>query len=233
MASLLDIGIPLRSAISAVLQGYLSQYIRDIQLDGIGLLGDVVLHNLELRLETLQELLPPSLPFTFTRGFIRELRISIPWTSLMSSPIHIRVDTVEVVAMTREAAARAVAAGKITPPAAVQLPTAAPSALPDWLQSRIVRILANIRLSLANVVLKYVHHHVALVAAVRLIEVMSADPAAGWTPAFVTPIGARKEVRSECAHVVLLAALIDMYSPFLALSHIFSCSHWGLFFFSC
>ena len=63
MTSLLDLGAPLRSALASVLQAYLSTYIRDIRLDGLGLLGDVVLHNLELRLDALQDLLPPALPF--------------------------------------------------------------------------------------------------------------------------------------------------------------------------
>jgi hypothetical protein len=206
MSSLLDIGVPLRSALTAILQTYLSTYIRDIQLDGIGLLGDVVLHNLELRLDALQELLPPSLPFTFTRGFVRELRISIPWTSLTSTPIHIRVDTVEVVATTREDAALASAraasggggkgggGGAPAPPLPPPPPPAAPSTLPDWLQSRIMRVLANIRLTMTNVVLKYRHRHVALVAAIRTLDVCSANADANWAPAFITPAGATKEM---------------------------------------
>lgn len=199
MSSLLDIGVPLRSALTAVLQTYLSTYIRDIQLDGIGLLGDVVLHNLELRLDALQELLPPSLPFTFTRGFVRELRISIPWTSLTSTPIHIRVDTVEVVATTREDAALAAAraGGKGGAPVAPAPPApapAAPSTLPEWIQSRIMRVLANIRLTMTNVVLKYRHRHVALVAAIRTLDVSSANADANWAPAFIAPVGATKEM---------------------------------------
>ncbi len=39
---------------------------------GMGLLGsDIVLNNLELRLEALQELVPTPLTFEFTRGYVR------------------------------------------------------------------------------------------------------------------------------------------------------------------
>ena len=39
---------------------------------GLGVLGsDLVLNNLELRLETLQELIPTPLTFEFTRGYVR------------------------------------------------------------------------------------------------------------------------------------------------------------------
>ncbi len=43
-----------------------------LSLAGLGVLGsDLVLNNLELRLEALQELVPTPLTFEFTRGYVR------------------------------------------------------------------------------------------------------------------------------------------------------------------
>ncbi|ETV75648.1 hypothetical protein H257_10044 [Aphanomyces astaci] len=35
--------------------------------------------------------------FDFSRGFIRELRIHIPWTQILSQPIEIKLYTVELI----------------------------------------------------------------------------------------------------------------------------------------
>ena len=58
MASLIAgaIGAPLKRYITQVLHSYLKEYIKDIELESIGVLGsDLVLQNLELRLDVLQE----------------------------------------------------------------------------------------------------------------------------------------------------------------------------------
>ena len=47
--------------------------------------GSVVLHNLELNLETLLH----GLPVTVERAFARQLRLVIPWTSLATQPIQV------------------------------------------------------------------------------------------------------------------------------------------------
>ena len=45
---------PLKMAVTSALQGLLSQYIKDIELQGMGIMDDIVLNNLELRLDVLQ-----------------------------------------------------------------------------------------------------------------------------------------------------------------------------------
>ena len=75
---------PLKRFIATTLQAQLSKYIVDVQLEELGLLGgDVVLENLELRHDVLQRVLGDKAPeFKLARGYIRELRIKIPWTQL-------------------------------------------------------------------------------------------------------------------------------------------------------
>lgn len=56
MSAVLDmLSSLLRRVLTRALHSYLSQYIKDISLEGLGLMGsDLVLENLELRLDVLQ-----------------------------------------------------------------------------------------------------------------------------------------------------------------------------------
>ncbi|EGZ07795.1 hypothetical protein PHYSODRAFT_385208, partial [Phytophthora sojae] len=88
---------PLRGYIAQNLQFYLSKYIEDIQLEGLGLFGgDLVLNDLEIKRHVLRESLEIPSSFDFSRGFIRELRIHIPWTQLLSQPIEVKLYTIEL-----------------------------------------------------------------------------------------------------------------------------------------
>ena len=44
---------PLKLVVTQQLQSLLSKYIKDIDIEGLGLFGDVVSHNLELRRDVL------------------------------------------------------------------------------------------------------------------------------------------------------------------------------------
>ena len=91
------LGAPVKRAITSALQSLLSKYIKHIKLKDAGVLGgDLRLTNLELRLDTFAKMLAP-LGFEITRGFVKEISISIPWLSIASTPIEIKIDTVEFV----------------------------------------------------------------------------------------------------------------------------------------
>ena len=85
--------------LAAALQSQLSLLIEDINLEGLGLTGgDVVLEHLSLRRDLVRNFLGVERAnFDVVSGFIRELRIAIPWTSLLSSPVEIQIDSVEIV----------------------------------------------------------------------------------------------------------------------------------------
>ncbi len=59
--------------------------------------SDLSLHNLELHLDVLEDDLNIPMAFEISRGFIKELKISIPWTRLLSQPIEITLKCVEVI----------------------------------------------------------------------------------------------------------------------------------------
>ena len=63
---------PLKSYITQTLQFYLSKYIKDVQLEGLGVFGgDLVLNDLEIKRHVLQTSLDIPPTFDFSRGFIR------------------------------------------------------------------------------------------------------------------------------------------------------------------
>ncbi|CAK9101913.1 Vacuolar protein sorting-associated protein 13B (Cohen syndrome protein 1 homolog), partial [Durusdinium trenchii] len=92
---------PLRRYLTQSLEASLSKYIRNINIETIGVGGVIVLRDLELRLGALQRSLKIPLTFEFARGFIKELKIQIPWTKLLSQPVHISVSTIEIILTAR------------------------------------------------------------------------------------------------------------------------------------
>ncbi|GBG27559.1 Vacuolar protein sorting-associated protein 13B [Hondaea fermentalgiana] len=92
---------PLKRYLTQTLSTSLSKYISNINVDTLGVGGDIILRDLELRLDVLQESLKIPLAFEFSRGFIKELRIQIHWTKLMSQPIHVKVSTIEIILTAR------------------------------------------------------------------------------------------------------------------------------------
>ena len=64
----------LKRYITKVIEEKLGQYIAHLDLEGVGIGGDIVLHDLEIKVDALQELLNIPLTFVFSRGFIKELR---------------------------------------------------------------------------------------------------------------------------------------------------------------
>jgi vacuolar protein sorting-associated protein 13B len=82
--------------------GYVDKYIKlrpeDFQLSLWG--GDVVLNNLDLRLDVIEKAM--HLPIVFSSGHIHELRIHVPWTKLGSEPVVITINTIECILKLRE-----------------------------------------------------------------------------------------------------------------------------------
>ena len=97
----------LSSILQRALHKTLSRYFEDLDVSALRLspfAGDVVLTNLLLRMDTLRAI---GLPLSFERGFVRELRIRVPWLKLQSEAIEVLVDMVEVVASSSAAADKA------------------------------------------------------------------------------------------------------------------------------
>ncbi|RHZ35142.1 hypothetical protein DYB26_004615 [Aphanomyces astaci] len=148
---------PLKSYLAQTLQYYLSKYLKDIHLEGFGFFGsDLVLNDLEIKRHVLQTALDIPSSFDFSRGFIRELRIHIPWTQILSQPIEIKLYTVELILTSKDEQPS-------TPPmdgndqqSQIEPPKS------TWLQSMLSKILANISIQVNNLVLKYEQEDIVL-----------------------------------------------------------------------
>ena len=167
---MLDLLSPLRGYIAQSLQFYLSKYIEDIQLERLGLFGgDLVLNDLKIKRHVLRESLDIPSSFDFSRGFIRELRIHIPWTQLLSQPIEVKLYTIELILTAKNEHREQRAARGTTV-------TTADEAMDDqeeaereeerskmehpksgWIHDTLQTILSNISVQVNNLVLKYEH----------------------------------------------------------------------------
>ena len=195
-----------------------SKYIANLDLSALRLSlfgGDVVLRNLELKLDAIRREFAADLPIKFERGFVRELRIRIPWLKLHSEPIELVIDIVELVASLDD---------DDTVPSSVQGSPRASSGLSNgsrdarrdaacaeaseqgssdaraasslgdgWVQNLVSKSLANALLRVNNLVIKFVNARAAATLSVREIELFSAG--AQWERAFVEPEGPSKRLR--------------------------------------
>src|SRR4051812_634992 len=89
----------LQRYLTRLLLAYARRYIRGLagELQLSFWQGDVVLHDLDLRLDVLHRVLGLPRHMHFTRGFVRVLRIHIPWTALTTRPVEVTLEHIECV----------------------------------------------------------------------------------------------------------------------------------------
>ncbi|KAF5296670.1 hypothetical protein FQR65_LT10210 [Abscondita terminalis] len=167
----------LENYITPILLSYVDKYIKnfrpeDSQVSLWG--GDASFHNLDLRLEVLEEEL--HLPFSFVSGHIHELLIHVPWTKLASEPITITINTIECILKVRtpeedndEASQKREPSRKlIHRREEVETP-------PGYVQSLINKIVSNIKIFCNNLILKYVEEDIVVSMNVKLLTFESAN----------------------------------------------------------
>lgn len=98
---------PIRNYISSLLVSALSKYIVGIEVNcmvlyvassiALGILSpEVNLQNVELNLSSLEKDLGLSLPLVIKSSFAKSLKIVIPWTSLLSLPIGVYIENLNI-----------------------------------------------------------------------------------------------------------------------------------------
>ena len=188
----------------------LDRYFDNLHVSQLSLFaGDVVLTNLVVRPEAIRK---AGLPLAVQRGFVRELRIRIPWLRLQSEPIEVIIDTVEIVATplpadvplpaedhAPDATIRPVDASPSVPaPPPATASAAAPTDSGDsWVQSLVRRALLNAALRVSNAVIKLVDGRAVASVSFRYLDVYSVD--ASWARAHVELEGLSKRCASACA----------------------------------
>lgn len=182
----------IESYITPLLMGYVDKYVKlrheDFQLSLWG--GDVVLNNLDLRLDVIEKAI--QLPIIFKSGHIHELRIHVPWTKLGSEPVVITINTIECILKLRETA-YGDTASSATPElkksrsfqakqrqrrqqGGEELP-------PGYLQSIINKISNNVSVVINNLIVKFVEDDIVLSVNVKSLECFSVNEL--WNQAFI------------------------------------------------
>ncbi|KAH9076192.1 hypothetical protein Ae201684P_012680 [Aphanomyces euteiches] len=215
---------PLKGYLAQTLQYYLSKYLKDIHLEGLGIFGsDLVLNDLEIKRHVLQTALDIPSTFDFSRGFIRELRIHIPWTQILSQPIEIKLYTVELILVAKdqqpttrprrnsngsECSSLTYNSKQIDPDSAQQQMEPPKS---SWLQSMLSKILANISIQINNLVLKYEQNDIVLSLTLGLLDVYSANEERNWAKGYEEPKGDHKTI-SKRVDAKDISIFMDRYT---------------------
>ncbi|XP_035658997.1 vacuolar protein sorting-associated protein 13B-like isoform X1 [Branchiostoma floridae] len=187
----------LESYIAPMLMSYVNKYIKnlkpsDLQLSLWG--GDVVLNNLDLRLDVLEQEL--KLPITFLSGHIHELRVHVPWARLGYEPVVITINTIECVLKLRDASpgetdstssktstassrASSVDRSKVKR----QLTGSDADLPPGYVQTLINRVVNNVSIVVNNLILKYVEDDIVLSLNIKSAECYSVNEF--WDSAFI------------------------------------------------
>ncbi|CAH1247692.1 VPS13B [Branchiostoma lanceolatum] len=189
----------LESYIAPMLMSYVNKYIKnlkpsDLQLSLWG--GDVVLNNLDLRLDVLEQEL--KLPITFLSGHIHELRVHVPWARLGYEPVVITINTIECVLKLRDASpgetdsassnsktstassrASSIDRSKVKR----QLTGSDADLPPGYVQTLINRVVNNVSIVVNNLILKYVEDDIVLSLNIKSAEGYSVNEF--WDSAFI------------------------------------------------
>ncbi|CEM30978.1 unnamed protein product [Vitrella brassicaformis CCMP3155] len=192
--------------LSRLILSYASRYLhRDFTTDKISLWeGNIVLNQLELKLDVLADAIgvPPYLELA--RGVIRELRISIPWNAIRAESVKISFDLIEIVVTRRkeplqqERKERKVE--NITP---VKAPPDTSSAAAKekgvgsgkgrgkkgWLRPLLTAVVANAVVEVKNLVIRYVQDEVVASLTVGELKWYPTSPAPEWKRGFTFPQG--------------------------------------------
>ena len=195
----------LQRYISHLILTYAAKYIRNIETHlNLGLWGgDITLNNLEARLDVLQHSLAIPAAFTLSRGFIKELRIHIPWSAILTKPVEVTLTGVEcVLHFNPHASDPQPATPPLTPHS--QPVAAGGSELVEtessggWATDLILKILANLSITLHDLSIKYHEStHTTLCLRLPLFTLHSTDPS--WrSREFMDLLGAWRLMHKVC-----------------------------------
>ncbi|CAB3369189.1 Hypothetical predicted protein [Cloeon dipterum] len=180
------------SYITPIILSYVDKYIKDIRLQDTQVSlwsGEAVFHNLNLRLDVLEQEFAS--PFTFVSGQIHELAINVPWTKLQSEPIKITINTIECVLKLKNYGTDNVETSTVSSTGSREARSKAKKqemeSAPGYVQSLVNKIVSNITIECNNVILKYLEEDMVLSLNVRSLLLQSAN--SSWQPCFaeITP----------------------------------------------
>lgn len=188
----------LESYITPMLMGYINKYVKnikpsDLQVSFWG--GDVVLRNLELRLDVLEQEL--RYPLQIKSGRIRELVLHIPWNAILSKPVEVEIKDVEIVIKLKPIRLNTPATtnrNQDAPQSDIATASTGSEDIPressdqtqqGYLQGYTNRILNNLTFHVRNLVIKVIEEECDLVLSfnIQLLKFGMADEQ--WLPSYI------------------------------------------------
>ncbi|CAL1151396.1 unnamed protein product [Cladocopium goreaui] len=169
--------------------GYICDTLRTDSLSLWG--GDLRVQNFELRSDELAKALgTEGGGLRLTRGFVRELRVVVPWNAIRSQSLRIEVDAVEVIFCSERGRDADQPATPVTgPPGGLPSKESSQESLEEtqetWLQPLLRNIFGNLTVSVDNLVAKLIRN--GAVACVTLERLDSRPQSPSWEAAF-TPL---------------------------------------------
>ncbi|CAF1094400.1 unnamed protein product, partial [Adineta steineri] len=183
----------LESYITPWLLSYIDQYVKlrreDFQLSLWG--GDVVFYNLELRLATIQKLVP-TLPIVFQSGIIHELRIHIPWIRINSEPIVVTINQIElVIVLNKEctstndspSSSSSIQNDSNSDHILIQQQQPATPEQSNYVQTVLARILNNVQIVVNNLIIKFIEEDIVISLSSRTAQCYAANQ--DWLKSFI------------------------------------------------
>ena len=178
--------------LSPLLTSYLSKYVKDIEKNNFQLSvwgGDVVLQNLEFKLDTLDNELG-QLPFSFVSCQAKELCIHVPWNKITSEPITVTLESLECVLKLN--CRKTLKVKKEKP-----LSNSADSSnQQSYINSIIRKIKCNINIIVNNLTIKYVEEDLVLSINIHSVLYKGVDEL--WKPSFIEMKEEDSSMRYAC-----------------------------------
>ncbi|KAL7023795.1 hypothetical protein ACKWTF_012787 [Chironomus riparius] len=164
--------------------------------------GDMVFQNLELKLDVLDEEL--QIPFTFISGFIKYLKIQIPWTKIGNEPITLTINDSELVVKLKDLS-------NYSPP--MPKPKNKGNSLEGdesssgYIASLIAKIVNNISVICNNISIKFLEDDIVFSMNIPHLSVYSAD--SKWRRAFTDVSSASNVIFRKLINIIDLTICLD------------------------
>ena len=185
----------LEGYITPLLMSYIDKYVKNIKPSDLKLSfwgGDVVLRNLELRLDVLEKEL--KYPLKFKSGCIRELTVHIPWNAIASQSVEVTIKDIEFViklkdvrlhsAQTEPSQQSEDGSDVDTTTQLTGQPAPADQA-PGYLKGYVTRISDNVILHVQNMVVKVIEEECDMMFTINIGSVERYTTDENWEKKFI------------------------------------------------
>ena len=174
---------------------YIDKYVKNIKPSDLKLSfwgGDVVLRNLELRLDVLEKEL--KYPLKFKSGCIRELTVHIPWNAITSQSVEVTIKDIEFVIKLKDVrlhSAQTEPSQQSEDGSDVDMttqPTGQPAPAdqaPGYLKGYVTRISDNVILHVQNMVVKVIEEECDMMFTMNIGSVERYTTDENWEKKFI------------------------------------------------